>query len=81
MSFTDRKRVTPVTPINEFSSGMVTRVSTSSGEKPADSVRIVTVGLVKSGSTSTGSSLAVLTPKMKSTKASANMSGLCESEN
>ena len=31
MSLTERRRLTPVTPISEFSSGMVTSVSTSSG--------------------------------------------------
>ena len=65
-----------VTPMSEFSKGMVTRVSTSSGEKPGDSVKIVTVGLVKSGKTSTGSSVAVLMPRIKTTKAKAKIRGL-----
>ena len=43
--------------------GWVTRVSTSSGASPGASVRMTTVGLVKSGSTSTGSTVAVLNPK------------------
>src|SRR5210317_2271370 len=80
-SLTDLNRVTPVTPMSEFSKGMVTRVSTSSGEKPGDSVKIVTVGLVKSGKTSTGSSVAVLMPRIKTTKAKAKIRGLWESEN
>ena len=81
MSLIDLNRVTPVTPIREFSKGTVTKVSTSSGEKPGDSVKMVTVGLVKSGKTSTGSSLAVLIPRIKTTKAKANIRGLWESEN
>ena len=69
MSLVERRRVTPVTPMRAFSSGMVTRVSTSSGAKPGASVSRVTVGLVRSGSTSTGSSSVFLTPRTSSTRA------------
>ena len=62
MSEVERSRVRPATPISEFSIGWVTRASTSSGERPGASVRMVTVGLVRSGRTSTGSSLPVLNP-------------------
>ena len=48
--------------MREFSSGTVTWVSTSSGESPGASMRIVTVGFVRSGRTSTGSSVAVRKP-------------------
>jgi len=50
----DRTRRTPEAPFIAVSMGNVTKVSTSVGAMPWASVRIVTVGAVKSGKTSTG---------------------------
>ena len=50
----DRTRKTPAVPFIADSIGSVTSDSTSSGASPCDSVRIVTVGAVRSGKTSTG---------------------------
>ena len=58
----ERTRRTPVAPFTEASTGKVTRVSTSSGAMPWASDRIVTVGAVRSGKTSTGRRSAVQAP-------------------
>ena len=50
----DRTRRTPEAPFIAVSMGNVTSVSTSVGAIPWASVRMVTVGAVKSGNTSTG---------------------------
>jgi hypothetical protein len=49
-----------------LSSGKVTSASISSGAMPRPSVRMVTVGAVRSGKTSTGISRAVHTPPKSS---------------
>ena len=53
----DRTRSTPAAPFSTVSMGKVTRVSTSSGDRPGDSVKIVTVGRLRSGNTSMGNRL------------------------
>ena len=55
----ERMRVSPAMPINSLSIGCVTFTSTSSGASPGASVRMMTVGFVRSGNTSTGSSRTV----------------------
>ena len=50
----ERTRSTLVAPLSRVSKGKVTRRSTSSGARPWDSVMIVTMGRLMSGSTSTG---------------------------
>ena len=51
---TERTRVTPGMPFMLDSTGKVTSCSTSSGAMPPASVIRVTVGLSRSGNTSTG---------------------------
>jgi hypothetical protein len=51
---TERTRVTPGMPFMLDSTGKVTSCSTSSGAMPPASVISVTVGLLRSGKTSTG---------------------------
>jgi hypothetical protein len=50
----ERTRSTPAAPLTAVSSGSDTIVSTSSGASPAASVKMVTVGRLRSGKTSTG---------------------------
>jgi hypothetical protein len=50
----ERTRCTPLAPFIIVSIGKVTRASVSSGARPCASVRIVTTGRFRSGSTSTG---------------------------
>ena len=50
----DRTRSTPAAPLTAVSSGTVTSISTSSGANPPASVKMVTVGRLRSGNTSTG---------------------------
>ena len=54
MPETERTRVTPGMPFMLDSTGKVTSCSTSSGAMPPASVIKVTVGLLRSGNTSTG---------------------------
>jgi len=54
MPDTERTRVTPGMPFMLDSTGKVTSCSTSSGAMPPASVISVTVGLLRSGKTSTG---------------------------
>ena len=58
----ERTRRTSAAPLTAVSMGNVTRVSTSSLAIPCASVSTVTVGAVKSGKTSIGSWIAVITP-------------------
>ncbi len=58
----ERTRRTPVAPLIADSIGNETSVSTSCGARPCASVRIVTVGAVRSGKTSTGIRSAVNAP-------------------
>ena len=58
----DRTRRTPEAPLMALSSGNVTSDSISSGAIPWPSVRIVTVGAVRSGNTSIGICRAVQPP-------------------
>ena len=58
----DRTRRTPAAPFIAVSMGNVTSVSTSEGAMPWASVRIVTVGAVKSGKTSTGMVVVTYSP-------------------
>ncbi len=58
----ERTRRTSEAPFRAASMGNVTSVSISSGAMPRPSVRMVTVGAVRSGNTSTGISRAVQTP-------------------
>ena len=62
----ERTRRTPVAPFTEASIGNVTSVSTSSGAMPWASARMVTVGAVRSGNTSTGRRRAVHAPPASS---------------
>jgi hypothetical protein len=59
---TERTRVTPGMPFMADSTGKLTRCSTSSGAMPPASVIRVTVGLFRSGNTSTGICRTVSTP-------------------
>ena len=68
----DRTRRTPVAPFTAVSMGNVTKASTSSGAMPGASVRMVTVGAVRSGKTSTGSLGAVQAPAARMTTAVAS---------
>ena len=54
MAVTERTRRTPAAPLSAASIGKVTSDSISSGAIPPPSTRIVTVGAVRSGRTSTG---------------------------
>ena len=58
----ERTRRTSEAPLIAASIGNVTSVSISSGAMPRPSVRIVTVGAVRSGNTSTGMVRAVHAP-------------------
>ena len=58
----ERTRRTEVAPLTADSMGMVTSVSTSCGARPCASVRMVTVGAVRSGNTSTGMRTATTAP-------------------
>ena len=58
----ERTRFTPGAPLSEVSIGSVTSVSTSSGARPGASVRMLTVGRLRSGKTSTGNCNAVKPP-------------------
>jgi len=58
----DLTRKTPAVPFMAASIGRETSASTSSGAIPWDSVRIVTVGDVRSGNTSTGARSAMMPP-------------------
>ena len=58
----ERTRRTPEAPLMAASIGNVTSDSISSGAIPRPSVRIVTVGAVRSGNTSTGMSRATHSP-------------------
>src|SRR5690606_20518923 len=58
----DRTRRTPIAPFMAVSRGKVTKVSTSSGAREAASVRMVTVGAVRLGNTSTGMLTARMAP-------------------
>ena len=62
----DRTRRTLDAPLMALSIGNVTSDSISSGAMPWPSVRIVTVGAVRSGKTSTGMSRAVQKPAASS---------------
>ena len=68
----ERTRRTSDAPLMAASIGNVTSVSISSGAMPRPSVRIVTVGAVKSGKTSTGIERAVHKPATASTIDSAS---------
>jgi hypothetical protein len=59
---TERTRVTPGRPFTAVSIGKETSCSTSSGAKPSASVMRVTVGLLRSGKTSTGMRVRVHMP-------------------
>jgi hypothetical protein len=63
----DRTRRTPEAPFMALSIGNVTSCSSSSGAMPWPSVRIVTVGAVRSGKTSIGICRAVYAPATNST--------------
>ena len=62
----ERTRRTLDAPLMALSSGNVTSDSISSGAMPCPSVRMVTVGAVRSGKTSTGMSRAVQMPPSRS---------------
>ena len=62
----ERTRRTLEAPLMALSSGNVTSDSISSGAMPRPSVRMVTVGAVRSGNTSTGISRAVHNPPTRS---------------
>ena len=62
---------TPVAPFTAVSIGKETSASTSSGAIPCASVRIVTVGAVRSGNTSTGIRYAVHPPATSASAAAA----------
>src|SRR5499427_1383492 len=65
----ERTRNTPAVPFIAASMGRLTRDSTSSGAIPCDSVKIVTVGAVRSGKTSTGARTATIPPYTRNTAA------------
>ncbi len=58
----DRSVFNPVVPLSEFSSGTLTRLSTSSVDSPGASVWISTSGGANSGKTSSGAFCAARTP-------------------
>ena len=62
MPDTERTRLTPGTPFICVSIGKVMSCSTSAGASPSASVMIVTVGLLRSGKTSTGSRVTANAP-------------------
>ena len=67
----ERTRRTPDAPLMALSIGNVTSDSISSGAMPWPSARMVTVGAVRSGNTSTGMSRAVHAPAASSSTDSA----------
>ena len=71
MPLCERTRDTPGTPFIAVSIGNETSVSTSSGASPLASVMIVTVGLLRSGKTSTGRLIATYAPQTRRSAASA----------
>ena len=71
----DRTRRTPAAPFSADSIGKVTSDSISSGSMPGASARIVTVGAVRSGSTSSGIRDAVQPPHTRKAAASATTIG------
>ena len=73
----DRTRRTPEAPLIALSSGNVTSDSISSGAMPWPSVRMVTVGAVRSGKTSIGICRAVQTPAPSSSSDRPITSQLC----
>ena len=77
----DRTRLTSVAPLTADSTGNVTSVSTSSDAIPCASVMIVTVGAVRSGKTSTGISVAIIVPAIRSMKAEMRTNSLFCNEN
>jgi hypothetical protein len=76
----ERTRRTPTDPFSADSIGSVTSGSRSSGSIPGASTRIVTVGAVKSGSTSSGIRDAVQPPHTRNAIASAATMGRCASD-
>ena len=79
---TDFERIvfSPGVPFSAFSSGTLTRLSTSSVESPGASVWISTSGGANSGKTSSGACRAVRTPTTISTTDSASTSTRSRSE-
>ena len=67
----ERTRRTPAAPLSADSIGNVTSDSISSGSMPGASARIVTVGAVRSGRTSSGMRVAVQPPHTRNAAASA----------
>jgi hypothetical protein len=61
----DRTRRTPAAPLSAVSIGKVTSASMSVGAMPRPSTRIVTVGAVRSGRTSTGMRTVTQPPAMR----------------
>ena len=76
----ERTRRTPAAPFSADSIGNVTSDSISSGSIPGASARIVTVGAVRSGSTSRGMRVAVHPPQIRNAAASAMTIGRCPSD-
>src|SRR5574343_224793 len=73
----ERTRVTPGMPLRAVSRGKVTSCSTSSGAMPPASVSTVTMGLLRSGKTSTGVRMAVNTPTAIEMKAPTSTNRRC----
>ena len=71
----ERTRRTPAAPFSADSIGNVTSDSISSGSIPGASARMVTVGAVRSGSTSSGMRVAVQPPQTRNAAASATTIG------
>ena len=71
----DRTRRTPPAPLSADSIGSVTSASISSGSMPGASARIVTVGAVRSGRTSSGMRDAVHPPHTRNAPARAITTG------
>ena len=76
----DRTRRTLDAPLMALSIGKVTSDSISSGAMPCPSVRIVTVGAVRSGKTSTGMSRAVHRPAANSNTEKASTIQWCSTD-
>ena len=76
----ERTRRTPAAPFRADSMGNVTSDSISSGSIPGASARIVTVGAVRSGKTSSGIRDAVHPPHTRNAAASATTMGRCPSD-
>src|SRR5687768_16980902 len=68
----DLTRRTPLAPFKAVSKGKVTSDSISEGAMPGDSASSVTVGAVKSGSTSTGTVVETYPPQTRRIAASAS---------